>query len=560
MLLTLALLACEPTKLPDTGPGNGPETALETGPDSPADTEDSTPVEDSAETGPDSTPPETADSDEPWPGSGAACVLVSDLATPNFLEGDTVSFTVSCSGDLATEDAEITAVDLPDGASFDADTRAFTWETGPADGGRADVVFSVKPKDGSGEIPSAETVTFWVADDASAPGNVAVTPATYTEEWGLPVVHLKTTGPISTSYASATVTWYGTEYDANLKIRGASSSYYPKPSYTLEFNEDELPMDAWGVTRDHLLLLSTFDDNSYVRQKLVYDLWAAIAEHWEDQRMTPRTQFVVVYKNGSYFGLYVALDRMDNEFLDHMGFERDANLYKATNHNANFFLTNVYGSAKTSLHDGYTKEEGEPEDDFDDLDELVAFTGGSSATTLLSESGEWFDLQEFMDWFLLVHYTLSEDSAGKNSYLYHPLEGGQFRYGPWDFNHSWGQGWYTYRISSSTNDYYTSTNRVFWAIQSDTDANAELWERFEELRADGPFSLSWQEQTLDDYYDLIDPSAQRDWDKWGSSYRSYGGWSSTRNAYGDWTDFEGEKAYLYTWVEERVDHFETLHP
>lgn len=380
MLLTLALLACEPTKLPDTGPGNGPETALETGPDSPADTEDSTPVEDSAETGPDSTPPETADSDEPWPGSGAACVLVSDLATPNFLEGDTVSFTVSCSGDLATEDAEITAVDLPDGASFDADTRAFTWETGPADGGRADVVFSVKPKDGSGEIPSAETVTFWVADDASAPGNVAVTPATYTEEWGLPVVHLKTTGPISTSYASATVTWYGTEYDANLKIRGASSSYYPKPSYTLEFNEDELPMDAWGVTRDHLLLLSTFDDNSYVRQKLVYDLWAAIAEHWEDQRMTPRTQFVVVYKNGSYFGLYVALDRMDNEFLDHMGFERDANLYKATNHNANFFLTNVYGSAKTSLHDGYTKEEGEPEDDFDDLDELVAFTGGSSAT------------------------------------------------------------------------------------------------------------------------------------------------------------------------------------
>lgn len=553
MLLLLATLACEPTTIPKE---TGRETAVETGPggDSVETGGDSAP--DSQGHSADSDPPDTAD----WPSSGAACGLATDLESANFLEGDLVAFTLRCTGELATEEAEISALSLPEDAEFAAGSLVFSWQTGPADGGRVDLVFSVRPADDEGAIPTAETVSFWVADDPSDPENVAVDPETYTEEWGLPVVHVQTTGSISTSYSDATVTWRGHSYPASVKIRGASSAYYPKPSYTLEFNEEELPVEEWGVTRDHLLLLTTFDDNAYVRQKMVYDLWAAMADYWDDQRMTPRTLFTVVYLNGSYWGLYVALDRMDNEFLDHMGFERDANLYKAINHNANFYLTNVYGSTKSSMHDGYTKEEGDPEDDFSDLDELVAFTGGSSATDLLAESGDWFDLQEFMDWFLLVHYTTSEDSAGKNSYLYHPQGGGQFRYGPWDFNHAWGQGWYTYRISAEYENYYTGTNRVFWAIQSDTDANAELWERFYAMREDGPYALAWQLALLDEYYALIDDSAARDWAKWASSYRTYGGWASTRSAYGDWQDYEGEKAYLYDWVEARAARFEALHP
>ncbi len=551
MLLILTLVACEPVKIPSESglESAAPETAA---PESAAP--ESAPPEETADTSAE----EVGGTD--WPESGEECGLASDLSSPYFLEGDTVRFTLSCSGDLATEDAEIQALSLPEGASFDASSLAFSWETGPASGGRIDSVFSVTPRDGSAQIPSAETVTFWVADNPDDPDNVAVDPETYTEEWGLPVMHIENRGTITTAYSDATVTWAGASYPASIKIRGASSAYYPKPSYTLEFNGDELPVDDWGVTRNHFLLLTTFDDNSYVRQKFVYDLWAAMAEHWDDQRMTPRTLFTVVYRNGAYWGLYVGLDRMDDEFLDHMGFERDANLYKAVNHNANFYLTNTYGSAKSSMHDGYTKEEGDPEDDYSDLDDLVSFTGGSSASDLLAESGEWFDLQEFMDWFLLVHYTLSEDSAGKNSYLYHPQGGGQFRYGPWDFNHAWGQGWYTYRVDAEYENYFTSYNRVFWAIQSDTGASAELWERFADLRDTGPMSLEWQQATLDEYYALIEPSAERDWEKWESSYRTYSGWASTRNAYGDWQDYEGEKEYLYDWVRDRAAFFEELHP
>jgi len=548
MILVL-LLACGPTtaKVGESGVGHTGESAGESGAPS-----DSLPEESGGG--------ESAVDTAGWPGPGLHCGLSSDAATPYWLEGDVVSFDVLCTDTLLTEDADIEAISIPDGATYDPDTRGFTWATGPADGGRVELVFSVTPTDGSGDVPSAEKLVFWVADNPDAADNVAVDPLTYTEEWGLPVIYVDYSGGLNTEYIPATVTFRGLTYTSSIKIRGASSAYYSKPGYTLEFNDKKLPIEEWGVKRDHLILLTTFDDNSYVRQKLVYDMWAAMADYWGEPRLTPRTFFTVVYLNGSYWGLYVGLDRIDNEYLEQMGFEKDANLYKAVNHNGNFYLTNVYGGTKSTLHEGYTKEEGLPEDDFSDLDDLVEFTGSSSVSDLLAGSGDWIDLQEFMDWFLMVHYTLAEDSAGKNSYLYHPQGGGIFRYSPWDFNHSWGQGWYTYRISATSDDYFTSTNKVFYAIQSDADADAELWERFAQMRADGPLSLAWQEAQLDEYYALIDPSAQRDWDKWDERYYTYSGWASTRASAHDWKDFEGEKDYLYQWLEDRAAYFETLHP
>ena len=58
-------------------------------------------------------------------------------------------------------------------------------------------------------------------------------------------------------------------------MRGATSASYPKRSYTVKFTEGELGVKGWhgGKTRGHLVLTTTFDDATYVRQKLVYDLW-----------------------------------------------------------------------------------------------------------------------------------------------------------------------------------------------------------------------------------------------------------------------------------------------
>jgi len=491
-----------------------------------------------------------------------SCLPQSDLADPNFLEGDTVTFGLHCAGDLAPADAVLSVVGLPDGATLDAGTWTLSWATGPADGGKVELLFSVRPKDGS-SFPETLAVSFWVADNPALVDNVPVDPLSYTEEWGLPVMHLQTHGALSESYGPTDVTWLGHSYPGQVKIRGAASSYYPKNSMTLKFDTEQLDVPAWGNTMNHVVLTTSFDDNSYVRQKLSYDQWAAIADFWGDDRILVRTQFVVVYMDGAYWGLYTMMDHVDNELVRQMGFDDTGDLYKAVDHDANFSLQASGGGAKTTLHQGYEKKEGDPLTDFSSMDELVSFTGNSSAQDLVdhADADGWFHLDEFMDWLLFVCYASADDSAGKNSYIYDDPGGSGYRYTPWDFNHSWGQGWYTYRISSSEYTEHTGYNRVFWAITSVPETDAEMWDRFRAMREPGgPFDPDWIRGQVDDYYTLIDPSAQRDWEKWGDSYHSYSGWSSARNAAHDWTTYTSEKAYVYRWLDDRAALFEGMVP
>ncbi len=481
------------------------------------------------------------------------CSPSSNLTQPWFLEGDRVAFSVSCTGELARADADLDLLGLPAGATYDEATGTFAWSTGPASGGRHDLVFSDRPEGATDQVPAAATVTFWVADDPDIEGAVAVDPLTYTEEWGLPVFHITHQGELTESYGPGTTTYRGISTPHEIKIRGAASVSYPKNSWTVKYDDPELEVEDWGRSRDHLVFLTTFDDNSYVRQKLIYDLWAALAEHAGEERLTPRTFFAVVYLQGVYHGLYVVMDHVDDEFVDHFGLSRDGNLYKSVNHDANFEFTDYYGRTKSTLHAGYEKKEGEPVDDFGDLDSLVAWSAPASAATIVAEAEDWFPLPEFQDWFFLVYYSLSEDSAGKNAYLYNdPTQATRFRYVPWDFNHAWGQNWYTARTSSDALNDYFSVNRLFWAMQTDPDGQVDLWERFAELREDGPLSADWLRTTVDDYYALIEPSAQRDWDLWAVDYQN-GWWAAYRD---DWTTFEEERAYLYTWLEERAALFE----
>ncbi|HJN77480.1 MAG TPA: CotH kinase family protein [Myxococcota bacterium] len=471
-------------------------------------------------------------------GVSGECWLEAEYEA-NLLEGDTVSLTPICSETTAA----IELVAAPDEADYDG---TLSWTTGAADGGVYDLVFSANVS--SERIPEGTAFRIWVADDPDL--GVGVDPLTYTEEWGLPVFHLDVGTAITQSYQDATLTYMGALWEHQVKIRGATSASFAKPSYTLEFPDEEFQLEGWEKSRNHLVLLSTFDDNAYVRQKFIYDTWLAMAEHQGVHRLTPRTFFAVVYLEGEYHGLYVGLDKVDDEFVDHAGLDRDGNLYKAISHDANFSRVSAYGGNKSDLAAGYEQKEGPSA--FDDLRQLVAFTGDSDADTMMAEAEGWIDVEEFMDWFLLVYVSVSEDSAGKNSYLYNDPADWTFRYVPWDFNHSWGQNWYTARVSAQNENAYTSTNRVFWAIQQSRPD--DLLERWVQLR-EGPLSLEAQLSTVESYWELVDPSAERDWIKWESAHKSHW-WGAYRS---DWTSYEEEKDYLRQWLTDREDHLVGLH-
>jgi hypothetical protein len=265
----------------------------------------------------------TVELDPPSLESEALCALSSQPEPAWFTEGDRVELSLACAGELSLAEAEVELLVAPEDAVLDGSEIA--WSTGLADAGVSRVVLSLRPRGATARVPEAGEVQAWVADAYDDPDNVLVDPLLYTEEWGLPVIHLQPWGAVSQSYVEATVTVEGQAYDGEMKIRGASSSSFPKPSYTLAFEDQEVLFPGWERTRKRMVLLSTFDDNAYVRQKLIYDQWEATAAVSGDHRLCPHTEFAVVYQDGVYLGLYVLLDHVDDEFLAHQGLNGDGN-------------------------------------------------------------------------------------------------------------------------------------------------------------------------------------------------------------------------------------------
>lgn len=491
---------------------------------------------------------ETVPPEETVPVHPDVCLPVIAVE-PHALEGREVVATVSCG-----TGADPVAVGLTWTApGFTVDGVTARWTPGLADGGLYDVLVSVPH--GSG-VPETAVATISVADDWAHPQNVPVDPVTYTEEWGIPVLSLLPDAAIGFEDVPMTAYWDGVAYTGDIHIRGAASASYPKNNYTLEFEPVQLKIED-SSDKDHLVLISNFDDNSHMRQKLVFDTWMEMAAFAGEDRLTPRTFFVVVYIGGTYSGLYLAVDHVDDEFISEMGLEQTGNLYKSVSHDANFYLTNAGGQDKGSyLQAGWEKKEGADLGDFSDLNALTEWSATVSDAQFAAEVGDWLPVDEFADWFLLVHHTASDDSAGKNAYLYNdPATGTWWRYVPWDFNHAFGQAWTTARTSPEVYNLFQWNNGIFKHIQGEPTLAADMWDRYRALRLPGaPMSADWELARIDEMSALIDDSAQRDWGKWEGQYRSYWGW---RN---DILDYEGEKAYLRQWIVDREAFLQVADP
>lgn len=530
LLLSAApLWACAPKAAPgdDTAP---PDSAT----DSPADSAETVPDADDtqaqhtdAHTGDTG---ETGDTAPPTPlcTPGGAAVFVE--------EGEALRAVAACTGPGTA--SSIVATEVPPGATWDEATATLTWTPDLSQGGKWHLrLASADDPEDVGEI------VLWVADAWDRGDNVPVDPYAYQEEWGVPVVHL--TRPRDTSSSGevpSEIVYRGRPYEILLKYRGASSLYYPKNSYTLKFPPDqEFQDEVTGFPeRRRIVLTSTFDDNSYVRQKLCYDIWNAL----DPSHQAVETRFAVVYINGAYEGLYLLGDHIDGEWWEDFGHDEDGNLYKAVDHSANFY-------DKSNLRSGYEKKSGD--NSWSDLTSFIRFVIDEPDESFASELAARAEVEDFLDWWILVRFAEADDSGGKNSYLYSDPAEPRWYYAPWDFNHSFGQQWETSRESVYTNYDFTAGNNLFRRILADPTLGPTLVDRYQDA-LEGPLAADVLDAQLDGYYAEIDPSARRDWEKWGASYTSYFYWRS------DYTTYDEEVSYLRGWVAERVAFMESLYP
>ncbi|MCP4448198.1 MAG: hypothetical protein GY811_23100 [Myxococcales bacterium] len=457
------------------------------------------------------------------------------------VEGEPLTVLISCSSGASLDDLQLGA--LPEGASFDGATKTLAWTPGLDQAAVYDIELS------SADLFASGTLQIGVADAFGAPSNVPIAdPSKYTMELGLPVIFLAQEPAGDAEYEPMQITNGGTVHEAEAKLRGKSSLSYPKKSYALRFDK----FDAFGESkfadfsnRTRVILTSTFDDNSYVRQRMAFDLWAKL------EPSIPTTAYsAVVYRELEYRGIYTVTDHVNAALMARNGLSDSGNVYKAENHDANFLTTANNDSDKSSLHQGYSKTEGEPEEGepgaFDDMDALVSFVANSDDATFNGGIAVLIDIDDYAAWWLHVTFILANDSAGKNSYHYHD-EARTWRVAPWDLNDSLGQNWQTRRTDSDDYETFFSRNELFRRLLGHPTHGPAIRLRYKNALETGAFSEASLSAQIDWYEAEMHLSAARDWARWESEYRSFGPWSGR----GDFTSHEEELEYVRDWIALR---------
>ncbi|WP_158619275.1 CotH kinase family protein [Corallococcus sp. AB011P] len=375
-------------------------------------------------------------------------------------------------------------------------------------------------------------------------------PRAYVEEDGLPVLHLYVADslPDDDAYQAARVFYRGRCYVARARHRGATSKVFPKRSFTLDFlggqTFDE-PLLAAGFTgRRKVVLISPFNDNSYLRARLGFTLWSRMSP----DHLKVKTFSAVVYLNGLYHGLYTVADHVDRHSLSAQGMDVQGELFKAVDSDANFSWRDASGRPKASLRLGYEKKEGEPEQGdgaYASIEQLTAFVADSPAERFRTERGAWMQVEDYEDWWIFAHLAALSDSVTKNAYHFRAQgPARRWRYIPWDLDASFGQNWDTTRQAPDLMDSFTEENRLFARMLEDPTIRQPLRERLHTL-IHTTLHRDVVQGLIDTYAAEVDRAARKDEAHWGEAYRHFPRWNQRTDILG----FEEEVQYLHDWVD-----------
>ncbi|MCG8423001.1 MAG: CotH kinase family protein [Proteobacteria bacterium] len=468
-------------------------------------------------------------------------------------EGESLELVVSCrvAGSEPVTGHRFALDSLPPGANYDPATATISWLPGLDQAAVYDIEIAVP------DLDESSVLRIGVADRWDHPDNVPIAdPYSYPFEYGVPVFHLSPAPQSAEQYAVTRVIYGRRAYTAEAKKRGRTSLDYPKNSYTLKFPKNYLFSDldrADGFVRKRRVVLTQhFDDNSYIRTRLAFDLWNALTPGIPVQSYT-----AVVYLDGEFWGIYTVTDHIDGDLMEAHGLSAIGNLYKAINHDANFRLTRNDDSPKQTLHDGYEKKEGLPEDGkpgaYNVLENLVQFVATADDDRFASEINERINMDDYTSWLLLATFIAADDSGSKNSYHYQYVST-PWRVVPWDFNASFGQTWDTRRRAVESVDYFEWTNELFLRMRNTPALASQIAQRFRKT-LDGPWSSAALQARIEQYLGEIPPPVMaRDQARWGDQMISYGLWNDRT----DLTSPAEELQYIRTWLTRRWSIFDQI--
>ncbi len=240
--------------------------------------------------------------------------------------------------------------------------------------------------------------------------------------------------------------WYnvGIRFKGNSSLRSAYQSGVMKLPFKLDFDEFEDDYEELENQRFYgfkeISLSSNYEDPSLLHEKIATEAFDSVGI------ATPETAFYELYinygKGSTYFGLYTAVEVVDDTVLENNFNEDDGNLYKAIG-DATSFASSKVGN----LEEDFEKKNNEEENDWNDIKTLASVinsdTRESDYDVWKNNLEEIFDTSAFLKWLAVNTVIQNWDTYGNmthNYYLYNNSDTGLLTWIPWDNNESFSDG------------------------------------------------------------------------------------------------------------------------
>ncbi len=223
------------------------------------------------------------------------------------------------------------------------------------------------------------------------------------------------------------------------RLRGNTSRDAKKKSFKVSFNSFIKGRKFHGIEK--LDLNGEHNDPSIIRSKLAFDLFR------DAGIMASRASHATVYINGLYYGLYVSVEHIDEEFIQKNFADDGGNLWKCLYPADLKYLGNdplLYKNIKNGTVPAYELSTNEESGDFTKLAKLIAVINNTPTNTFPDSIEKYLDVRRVLEYFAMNTLIGSWDdyrSLMNNYYLYHIPSEDKFTLIPYDYDNTFGVDW-----------------------------------------------------------------------------------------------------------------------
>jgi len=241
--------------------------------------------------------------------------------------------------------------------------------------------------------------------------------------------------------------------EIGFRLRGNTSRFSPKKSFKVSFNTFVPGRRFYGLEK--MNINGEHNDPSVIRSKLCWDILRQMGVPGS------RANHVELYVNGAYYGLYINVEHIDEEFAFSRFGNRDGNLYKCLwPADLVYFSSNPedykFESEGRRAYDLCTNEDV---DNYDDLFHFIEILNKTPDGDLPCEIEKIFNVDDFLKVLAFDAACGNWDDYSylkNNYYLYHNTATGKFEYIPYDLDNTFGIDWFG--IDWATRDIYNWKN------------------------------------------------------------------------------------------------------